>query len=407
MAAFGLLGSIAFALVHVVLGLAFLIAAFLLCFLPVASITVRKVALTSLGIGLSLAASSVVVADTTAGTVLRFVGIVLVLFTAVIGRQHESPAPGPYLPALLAIPLQVFITVATLPHGLNQELAIYTLGNVLLVGLLIGIRALGRCIVAASAFVVLTASLAGSLLLGILLPAIAVEGGRLRGVFENANTLGFVAFVGISMALYVKASPATRILLLISGPLCLIWTGSRASALAAAIAVVGWFISKRSIVGAFLAALLALLGDQLLTTLNSRSDQIAVLLRSNNSRAGSVETALWDWQSSPVVGVGLGKESGIIASSFLRALAQGGVIGVAAISLLVLVFVVLALRANRYVAWFTVAAVVHSFFEGWLLSPLAPLLILFVIAWWIMLTTENSRVAGHLRAERTTRKLIT
>jgi hypothetical protein len=158
--------------------------------------------------------------------------------------------------------------------------------------------------------------------------------------------------------------------------LVLILSGSRASA----VAVVALFVASTLLrvgatrrllpflmVGAFGAMLLA---QDLLTSDTG-------LLRANNSRSESWDQAKGALQLDLLRGVGLEGLKVQVASSPLRALAAGGLIG-GGLLLFGLFCLLVAARRNSTLKALTFAAVLHSFAEGWLVSLTGPMILLFV-----------------------------
>src|SRR5690606_4216853 len=123
-------------------------------------------------------------------------------------------------------------------------------------------------------------------------------------------------------------------------------------------------------------AVAVVLGALLLSRLDLAGSPLDVLLRTNDSRSGSVDAALADVSSSPLWGIGLNNEAAIIASSPFRAVSNGGVLGI----LCVAVQGVLMLRTSLVTPQALIvvtAGLVHSMFEGWVLSPSSPFLLVF------------------------------
>ena len=292
---------------------------------------------------------------------------------------------------LFVVPIEIFILCATAPHGKWGDLITYSLGAVVLALTLISISKLrtSASVVANAIWLMLIVMAFASLALGAFLPNIGMEGGRLRGIFENSNSMGFFAFLLISATILVRRPSWMSVLAVLAGSVILVLSASRASALAAAIVVASWLVSRRplaTIVGALLV------GALMLAFVAFDSSLQALLLRGNDSRSDGFAVAITEGLSSPLFGIGLSNESLQIASSPLRAFSNAGAVGLIAILLLWILLGFSTLRARPRATWFAVAAIVHSAFEGWLLSPISPLLVVFAALWWAVtrvLSTED------------------
>lgn len=233
-----------------------------------------------------------------------------------------------------------------------------------------------------------------SLLYGLGVPSAGYENGRLRGFMENANTLGFFAYLLGAAALTLVQRLRWRSALLALAFIALILTASRASALALFL-VVTVIILKRGL----LSTIGVVVGSGVIVALvyavdPSIFDPLSSLLRFNDSRSDSTATAIDAFFTSPLIGVGVGNESSIIASSPFRALAQAGLVGGAAVVAMWLVLLVDGARGGATAIALAISAVVHSVFEGWLLSPISPLLAIFLLLWIAVRTDARPQPVG-------------
>lgn len=319
------------------------------------------------------------------GVAARPVGVALIALSALASpNDHGTGSPslaGRWALALCA-PLAGYVLLTTAPHGQWNQLVLYlaalclpiilavsTGGHLALIDLQRGLTG------------ALVGTVAGSLVIALVRPDLGLEGGRLRGLMENANGLGFVAFLLGALAVLVHTRLSS--LCLILSVIALVWTASRASTLA--LVAVGLFeLLRRRRYGlvAVLGAALVL-GIMILSRVDIPIGPLEGLLRTTDSRSGSLETALADFRTSPVWGVGLNSESSIIASSPLRALSNGGALGLLCVALQA----ALVLRASNVSGRATVlagAGLLHSVFEGWLLSPSSPFLLVFAGVWMVV-----------------------
>lgn len=207
-----------------------------------------------------------------------------------------------------------------------------------------------------------------SVLAGLSTP---VEGGRLEGFFANANTLGFLASLGV-VRFVISPDRRHRVyLVLVLAIPAVFWTGTRAAAAAFVAAIIAAalysLLSKRRqgqrILGAVLVVS-AISGAWLVQSVDTE----VTLLRTNDSRADGVAYALSVAESTN--GLGQGYENGVIeiASTPLRWLADGGYVG---LSLVLTAYVVVLLSASRLgwkVVLVAVYGVAHSTLEGWYFS---------------------------------------
>lgn len=315
----------------------------------------------------------------------RPAGVALIALAALSSPVDDavgSPRLAGRWASALCGPLATYVVVTTAPHGEWRELVLY-LAAVCLPLLLI--VATGGHLAVVDLVRGLTLGLwltvGGSLVYGVVRPDLAIESDRLRGLLENANSLGFIAFVLGAVAILVPTRWSSASLAL--SVVALVWTASRASTLA--LIVVGLLeLVRRKRYGVVAALAVAVgLGALLLSRLDLAGSPLDVLLRTNDSRSGSVDAALADVSSSPLWGIGLNNETAIIASSPFRALSNGGVLGI----LCVAVQGVLMLRTSLVTPQALIvvtAGLVHSMFEGWVLSPSSPFLLVFAAAWLLI-----------------------
>ncbi|WP_324650017.1 O-antigen ligase family protein [Georgenia sp. H159] len=352
------------------------------------------------GLGAVLIASSAgVLAGPLTGVAARPAGVALIALAALTTPLTEgtgSPRLAGRLALSICAPLAVYVLVATAPHGQWPEFALYLAALGLPVILIVSTGGhLAPPDLQRGLFLGLSLTVGGSLVFGLLRPDLGIEGERLRGLLENANSLGFIAFLLGATAILVPSRWSRPCLAL--SAIALIWTASRASALA--LVLVGLFELLRrkryGLVGALGAAVV--LAAILLTRLDVPGVPLEGLLRTTDSRSNSLDAALDDFRSSPLWGIGLGNESAIIASSPFRALSNGGLLGFLCVALQgVLIF--RASLVNGRATVFAAAALVHSVFEGWLLSPSSPFLLLFAGTWLLIARTAPEPTGTRPRA---------
>jgi hypothetical protein len=166
-------------------------------------------------------------------------------------------------------------------------------------------------------------------------PGSAVLGGRFAGISGNAQQAGAVCAALLITNLYLFGDlPASRPLKWIAAAvagivgLLLIWTGSRTSVLSAGIGILLMYRFQlgRAVIAACSAGMVLAIA---LTVFQDSSEGLERILSSStgDTRAAVFSNALADWMSSPIIGVmPFGYENGV-ESSYLRALANLGIVG--------------------------------------------------------------------------------
>ncbi len=273
----------------------------------------------------------------------------------------------------------VFLVPSTLFHGDIGQLIIQALGGAVLLIIVTALardhgQTLGRLLPP-----LFGVTLAASIGLGIVVPRMALVQGRLRGLFWNANLLGFYAFLALAVAML---SVRRRVLfagLASLSVVSIIWSGSRTSAISGMVLAILLALThnrraKVLVFGLVVAAVLAL-ADAF--TLRSGMG----LFRSLTTRSGSWNETQRALGVSPVFGVGYSGLRAEVASTPLRALAMGGVIGLAGVVVMYLVLIRAAWRSGPSATALCLAGIVHSLAEGWFLSTIGPMLLAYVAVW--------------------------
>lgn len=367
----------------------------------------RAVFTAAAGCLMIVSASSVFIPDdgAVASIVLRIAGSVLLVAGAIQSRAHGFSA-SPVQRRLvrtwlltLVLPVGVYIALATIPHSMWGTFLSYGLGVGLLAAVVMsGAPQLASGTLRQAVVIALATIVIASLLAGLLIPELAIEQGRLRGVLNNANLLGFYAFLLGVVALTLVDRAATRWALLAATAMTLLWTASRASTLAFVIAAVLLILFTRFATGVMVTGALVLVGVCVGLVWPGFFDLFDGIVRGNNSRIGSWDVAVSALQLSPWNGVGLGNEASIIASSPLRAAADAGYPGLIVVAILWVAMLVVSARRGGRVFALTLAAVVHSCFEGWLLSPVGPMILVFALTWLTVADSDAGRTSGPASA---------
>jgi O-antigen ligase len=232
--------------------------------------------------------------------------------------------------------------------------------------------------------VALTTVIVGSTAFGLVSPSHGLLGDRLRGLVSNPNLLGFYCALVVALLLTYRGRSVWRgcAWLVVGG--ALLWSGSRSGLLAAVLVTVlnlGLRPGRWRLVWIVIAAglLVAAVGFPEWIT---GSDLL--ILRSNNSRTASYEYAMEVLRERPLYGIGYQAETTPVASTPLRALAQAGILGGVTIGLIYLAILYYSARAGGPTLVFGLVMIVHSVFEGWLLSPVGPMMMCFIAVWFAL-----------------------
>lgn len=373
----------------------------------------RELAPYTIGVLLVLASSSSMVPSTAVSVIVRVFGIGLLCAASLqwvkpglyvrFNLHQKASELRLWLPSVVGS-LLLFLVLAAGFHGQWSNFVLYGIGLVIVVGAVVSTAVtVPSAIVTKAVIFALGVMIAGSLVFGIVVPGEGIFAGRLRGLTPNANTLGFYAFLLGALALVVVRHVGVKILLFSISIAVVLWSSSRASALALVIVVLTVLLSRRSSTTALLLASLIGTGVLVMIAWPQSLSILDGVTRVNDSRAGSFDVAVASFRSSPWIGVGMGNEQFEIASSPMRALGTAGIGGLIAVFVMWLAFFGYSTRFGFEAAGFTLAAIVHSLFEGWLLSPVGPQLLIFIVAWWALLHREPRSSIVRPSALRDTR----
>ena len=258
-----------------------------------------------------------------------------------------------------------------------------------------------------SVFSALLTLCVASLVAGLLYEEVAVENSRLRGLLENSNELGFLAFSLIAVSLALRGSPVSTFIGVAFGGLCIILSASRSSLLAALIFVLllafsGFAKARILLVVSAFIALLAWLA------LGAEGGSGLPIFRTNDSRSVGLQVASAALEHSFWSGFGeLPIDIGVAGSVFAAAITGGslGLIG------LFIVYSGLLSGFSRFGPLsrsFIVAAIIHSFFESWVLSFSSPMLLGFFVVLSSLVKIDNGgkSAGGSLSEVRTSPPLV-
>lgn len=275
----------------------------------------------------------------------------------------------------------LFVFAATVPHGDVTNLASHLVGLALLVPCLHFLfrRLSGHPEVLALASAILFGATLVSLG-AVALGSSAYSGERLRGLFINPNTLGFVCFVGFALStVAARRHHFLASVMALSFLSCMLLSGSRMSLLATGVFVLVDGVQRpgrgRLTLGlALLTTFTLVLNPSLLEVLPSETT------RTNDSRSDGIAYAVNAFRDAPIFGLGYAADHVEVASSPGRALLLGGAIGVIGLACIYVAILRASAKISPSALALGVAAVVHSFGEGWLLSAVGPLMLVFAVA---------------------------
>jgi len=301
-----------------------------------------------------------------------------------------------------------YLVAATLPFGDTESLAVGSAGLVLLTAyLLLATKLLSPQTLDVAVVSALVAAVAVSLLLGFVLPDIAMLGGRLQGITANPNLLGMYAFLLVATVVLRSRPWPLTLAATVLGVGALVWTASRGSALALLVTLVAGAVMNAGRARRLAFPLLALGAVPFALTAYSPERAEIKLFRTNNSREGSIREFIDLVHSGSFGGIGIGNERTLISSSLMGAFVQGGVVALCSMLLIYVAFLWLSWKSGRATFAFALGAVVHSNFEAWLMSSMGPMLVLIALTWMSMLLADpgvrvepgslSERVPGQLR----------
>ncbi|GIJ77675.1 hypothetical protein SAMN05443287_101662 [Micromonospora phaseoli] len=290
---------------------------------------------------------------------------------------------------VLAAAIFAYLAYATLGHGMYLEPLLYGAGVLLAVvyGKTLAQRIAGPDLRNGILLALLVAVL-GSVALGLVGAGDSIIGDRLRGIAGNPNLLGFYTILVLALLLSYRRLGLWMLPLGAVTIAALVWSGSRAALVAAVLVVTMNFALRQSP----LRTLWILLGATTLVLALINPDWMTgidlPIFRTNNSRQSSYEYTLQVLADTRWHGVGFKAEATEVASTPLRALTHAGLVGGAAVLMMYAVILYYSAKIGRRTLVFGGAMVVHSLFEGWLLSPVGPMTMCFVATWCALAKCE-------------------
>jgi len=313
--------------------------------------------------------------------VLRLLAGALLASVALIGRPATNVSRVRHrlelIPAALVIPL-LWIAVV---HSESTTAINGMLGAVVLGIIPAALSKLSESQLGWSLAVPLVVFSAVSAAAFFALPSIGSAGGRMRGISDNANLLGFVLVLLLMLALAGIPTPRATVPLIAACVPLIFLTGSRASAIATALMLLGAGVWRLRRMNALYSLAVFGIAFGLLASETVRGLLETLFLgRDFNTRASSLEAARAAFSVSPWSGIGLESLSEEVASTPLRALAAGGAVSLGLIVVAYVLIISTARLGGPGAFVLATVSVVHSFAEGWLLSTSGPLVAVFFTA---------------------------
>lgn len=207
-------------------------------------------------------------------------------------------------------------------------------------------------------------------------------GGRLVGIFINANSTGIFTFLLVGLSLWM--GKRYWIWIIPAGTLVVILTGSRASLLAIVVMLTVVLIGRADwrmripIAGLAISigGPIAFWAWQQTQNINVESSSV---LRTNNSRESVWGLAIEFIQTNPILGAGYrATPEGIGSSSYFKLLAEFG-FAFAGFGITLAIFYIWWSRFDIVMLGITCGTLVNTIFEDWLLTAGAPMLIVYLV----------------------------
>lgn len=211
----------------------------------------------------------------------------------------------------------------------------------------------------------------------------AWEAGRARGLFTNANTAGIFTFLLIGCSLWMGRKYWPWVIP--AGLVYITATGSRAALLAAVLlllvvplARMGW--RHRLVLGGLAVAVgypaLLWILDWVETF---QVDEATSVLRSDNTRADRWSASLAFIQQNPWLGAGYGAAPPMVDhNSYGKLFAEFGLF-IAIFGVILIASYFWWSRRDSVMLGITIGTLFNTFFEDWLLSAGAPMLIIYLL----------------------------
>lgn len=346
---------------------------------------------------------------------LRMLGSIVVIVPVIWRKRLASRASFPSMSRALGtvgIGFGTYLVASTLAHGLTRAFVL-GLVSLLLVACLtyVLLHYYSASQIVGGVYAAFLVVCAVSLVAYLILPHIALENSRLRGVMENANGLGFVAFALGAVSVAARRNAWQSLLGLAVGLTCLFLSGSRAGMLALVLVVCGLALS-----GSHVAQLMVVFGGIVTGVLWLAAPDVlasTLLFRTLDTRSIGFETMQQAMAESYWTGLGELPAETMIAGSPFAAGITGGFWGLVGLSVMYFGLVRNLANSRPRALALVVAGIVHSLLESWMLSFSAPMLLTFfvMLVGFVKLDVEASvssdladSSSGSLRGDRRARR---
>jgi hypothetical protein len=228
----------------------------------------------------------------------------------------------------------------------------------------------------------------------LVMPSVAIQQERLRGVFENANGLAaFLAVVSPVMLLRLRRLrwPAAAVLAVVC-----VSTGSRAGCIALGAVLLVFAVAARAAATRMLLLAVTGLAASWLLLQGLKGgffvDPLIPLLRSTDSRSEAWAFGLAYFHANPALGVGMGSlPSGRIGGFVPESLATVGIVGTVILTFMLLTLVLLAARGQAMFMALVLGGLFSTFFEPWLFAGGSMVCVLF----WVIALHPDSPGHSH------------
>lgn len=246
--------------------------------------------------------------------------------------------------------------------------------------------------------VALAVAVAANVAAVVLAPGLAFGLGRLRGFLENANGLGCYAVALGMLSLTVVRGRLMAGVLYATSVAIIAATGSRASAAALLVTTVvivliefRWPVK----IGCLMAA------GILMTLVVDLNPVIEWVMSRGNTREQTFEYAFSTLEANLWTGVGMDNELHEVASSPMRAFVHAGMWGGIAVVAMWVGLLAYGVTAGAHGVAVALGIVTLSCFEGVLLSPISPFLLVLTACLITVQRTVNSSGGRHRYEPRT------
>lgn len=300
---------------------------------------------------------------------------------AAIGLGHRPVRERSFSLGTFALMLTLMLTVPPLAHGEVSGFASSLIGTALLLLLSFSAQRINpTCLI--NSFNAGVWTIIGLSTPLLALPSLGTVGGNFRGITANSNSLGiYCVLATISSLFLVKASPLKSTALACCAIALCIASHSRTSLISIAILIIMSMALRenisRRLIGAAITAgvLVSVAAPKVLDFVFG-----GVVNKTRGTRDQSWLEAQRAWDHSKLFGLGPSNIYYEIASSPLRAIAEGGLAMLFFYTLAIGTLLYKGIRLGPCTLVVAITASIHSLGEGWLISTTGPWVLAFSCA---------------------------